>query len=444
MVKLVEKERDNDGHPREMPSDGWRPDFAPNAGLPRHRWYRFKEGFSAGLVRNFIEEHASAQQSLIFDPFLGSGTVAVEGALLGHTVHGVEANPFMTFLSLVKSRDYSRLFDLEGLALRCLQCRERDAEFALPEDTTLVERKGLEKWLLNGGVGRRFEELRTAINRLSPRAVGDLLLLALMSSIESVSNARKDGKCWRYKRGWKQRAYSASDLDNAFAGQILLYADDVRSCPRLNGSVKITQGDARRLTKLAALSRDAKYDAILTSPPYLNSFDYTDIYRPELLLLKKARNAEELRDLRFSTLRSHVQVAWSRSDPLNIPLLQQKVLDVGRAALWCGRIPDMINAYFVDLDRVIKECALRLKPSAPAGFVVADSAYVGVVIPVGLILCEILERRGFIVESIRVLRHRPGNGNHQRRSSEGLREVIICSRFRGARLARSRARSGLV
>jgi len=56
------------------------------------------------------------------------------------------------------------------------------------------------------------------------------------------------------------------------------------------------------------------------------------------------------------------------------------------------------QCYFVDLDCVVAQCAKRLKVGATAAFVVADSAYSGIVIPVGLILEEIFERHGYVMK----------------------------------------------
>lgn len=407
-----------------------RPDFTPNANLPRHRWYRFKEGFSARLVANFAEEFLPKTGGRLLDPFLGSGTTAVEGARLGHAVDGVEANPFMVFMAKVKTRDYTRAKDVEGAALNCLRQKKRSDEFALPKDSTLVERKGLNKWLLNRSVAKRFEQLRTAIEEISSPDMRNLLLFALLSSIEDAANARKDGKCWRYKSDWRRLDLNAQSLDEAFAEHVLQYVDDIAACPRLSGQTKIVQGDARK--ELGRLrSTEVRYDGVLTSPPYLNSFDYTDIYRPELMLLNIVRNSRELRKIRFNTLRSHVQVAWKPSAPLNVPLLRKKIEAIDGSGLWCGRIPEMINAYFVDLDRIIELCSARMRVGATAGFVVADSAYCGVVIPVDLILSEILERRGFVTRKITLFRQTLGNGHHQMRSTERLKEVMIVAEYRG-------------
>jgi hypothetical protein len=413
----------------EFAPKGLRPDFAPNCDLPRHRWYRFKEGFSAGLVSHFVAEYLPSRNGRLLDPFLGSGTTGVEGARLGHFVDGIESNPFMAFMAKVKTRDYTCAGSLERAALQCFRQRSGSAAFILPRDSTLVERKGLDKWLLNRKVATRFEQLRTAIAEITPPAVRDLLLFALLSSIEDVANARKDGKCWRYKSNWHTLNFSGKSLDEAFALQVLRYAEDIADCPRLSGRATVFQGDARvRLARIG--SPNQLYDGVLTSPPYLNSFDYTDIYRPELLLMNVARNSNDLRRIRLATLRSHVQVAWRPSPPLDIPLLQRKIAAIGNAGLWCGRIPEMVNAYFVDLDQIVEQCTHRLKVGATIGFIVADSAYCGVVIPVDLILSEIFERHGLVTKKITLFRRTLGNGHHQQRSIERLNEVMVVAEYK--------------
>jgi hypothetical protein len=149
-----------------------------------------------------------------------------------------------------------------------------------------------------------------------------------------------------------------------------------------------------------------------------------------MLLMQAANNSGDLRKLRFNTLRSHVQVAWKPSAPLEIPLLTKKIRAIANSGLWCGRIPHMINAYFVDLDQVIVAAAKRLRVGGTAGFVVADSAYCGVVIPVGAILAEVFERRGFAVQKITTFRQTRGNGHHQQQSIERLNEVMVVAKYR--------------
>src|SRR5437899_1184359 len=86
---------------RPRASDLDRPDFEPNKLLPRHRWYPFKEGFSAMLVANFLAD-IQRFPGRLFDPFAGSGTSLLEAACWGWDSVGIEVNPFMAFVAGVK------------------------------------------------------------------------------------------------------------------------------------------------------------------------------------------------------------------------------------------------------------------------------------------------------------------------------------------------------
>ena len=65
--------------------------------LPRHRWYYYKEGFSPELVKNAIEDLGIGDDSLVIDPFNGSGTVTLTCSMQGVRALGIEVNPFTAF-----------------------------------------------------------------------------------------------------------------------------------------------------------------------------------------------------------------------------------------------------------------------------------------------------------------------------------------------------------
>jgi SAM-dependent methyltransferase len=75
--------------------------FVLNRLLPRHRWFEFKEGFSAELVRIAISE-ANSKRPRILDPFSGSGTTVVEAARQGCSATGIEVNPFLVDVARAK------------------------------------------------------------------------------------------------------------------------------------------------------------------------------------------------------------------------------------------------------------------------------------------------------------------------------------------------------
>lgn len=414
-----------------------RPDFEPNFALPRHRWYPFKEGFSASLVASFLMDYGGGRPGRILDPFAGSGTSLLEGAAWGWQGIGVEVNPFMRFLTSVKiESEYRPEFVWQYWQQVLDDSTKRDILWRLPRGSTLVGRRDLEKWLFNPAVARRYEQLRTSVERVVPRGkYRRLLTLALMAGTIRASNARRDGKCWRYKTGWKLRRYRGADVDAGFCEVMQTYAEDVTALPKLAGGAEIVLGDSRVWLRQHGMRTVGQADLVLTSPPYLNSFDYTDIYRPECFLLGVAETAEDLRKVRLQTLRSHVQVEWPDAAPSPVGLVTNVVRKVKREKLWDRRLPSMINAYFVDLEEVIRACEVLLAPDGTLGMVVASSAYSGIVVPVQEILGELMARSGLDVE-VRDLRVTSGNGHHQNRSNKTLVESLVIGRKSSRRASR--------
>ena len=78
-----------------------------------------------------------------------------------------------------------------------------------------------------------------------------------------------------------------------------------------------------------------------------------------------------------------------------------------------------------DLESVVSESLKLLRPGGTIGFVVASSAYAGMVIPTDEITAQIFERNGLRLRDFVILRGTPGNGNHQSRSTASLRESMV-------------------
>jgi len=169
-------------------------------------------------------------------------------------------------------------------------------------------------------------------------------------------------------------------------------------------------GDTR---DLAGIPFEQPPTAVVTSPPYANRYDYTRTYSLELCF-HFVRNFRELRDIRFAILRSHIE---SKADPgEEAPhAAVREVVDLlngKRKALNNPRIPDMLTAYFVDMERVLREWSRVLAPAARVAMVVDNVRFEGESLPVDLVLSEMAEEAGFQVEEIIVARYK-GNSSQQ-------------------------------
>ena len=76
--------------------------FKDNETMPIHRWYDFKEGYAARLVEMMLSEFNVKLNSIVLDPFAGSGTTLLSSQLKGMRAIGIDINPFFTFVQQVK------------------------------------------------------------------------------------------------------------------------------------------------------------------------------------------------------------------------------------------------------------------------------------------------------------------------------------------------------
>ena len=123
--------------------------------------------------------------------------------------------------------------------------------------------------------------------------------LALISAVMQCCNAKKDGKCLRYLKNWKNLNYNADSLRTLFVENALTMLSDLEANPLTEKERIIKQGDTRVLLNQ---TKDMSVDLVIFSPPYLNTFDYSDIYRPELFLGKFVSDNNELMKIRKQTL----------------------------------------------------------------------------------------------------------------------------------------------
>jgi hypothetical protein len=161
----------------------------------------------------------------------------------------------------------------------------------------------------------------------------------------------------------------------------------------------------------------------------LNSFDYSDVYRPELFVGGFVENNEELRQIRLRTIRSHVQVKWKTSTLITSQLLVPVIERLNDAKLWSSQLPAMVSSYFVDMATMLKNSSRLVRPGGEAWIVVATSAYGGVEIPVDLILADVASKNGWDLEGVYVLRQMRSAGQHwshlEDRKRLPLRESLI-------------------
>lgn len=384
---------------------------------------KFKEAFSPKFVMDALGSMPRPPRRCA-DPFGGSGTTALTCSFLGVEAVTIEVNPFLADLiesklappsafefsvqyaaTLARSRDdqadTSRLADLLPATFR-----------ELPAPRGQVE-EGQTRFVFWREALDRILALRLAIEVCPEERSQRLLKVLLGSILVQASNVVVNGKGRRYRSGWIGRRVTAQDVDGLFAAAAHRAARDLGSFGhRTRAQGTVLRGDSRLLA-----GNVGPIDAAVFSPPYPNSFDYTDVYNIELWILGYLDGAVSNRTLRQSTLRSHVQVSFARPGIIATGLLAETMsrLEQARGRLWDSRIPEMVLGYFEDMDEVMRALHSQIRPGGRMFMVVGDSRYANVHVNVAAILLERAEAIGFGKVSndpIRSMRSSAQHGGH--------------------------------
>lgn len=368
--------------------------------LPRFRWYGYKEGFSPKLVEEAIAEVGIEKEDYILDPFNGSGTVTLTSSLKGISAVGIEVNPFAAFMAAAKMENCSVDEFWEGFDT-VISHAQKGEKSSLNGFSTFSEQGGNRKWLFNNGVLNSFEGGWQSVLNF-PESKRKVYQLSLIAAAMDNCNATKDGKCLKYRRNWESRGFNKATYIKSLEDRLLKCKEDI-DVSRIIKKAVIINADARDVIK----SLPRRFKLCVTSPPYLNSFDYTDIYRPELFLGKFISTNKELKELRYKTIRSHVEIVLPKPHTDSFGEIYHSVFNEIYSAgnIWSKQIPTMIQSYFEDMERVLVDLFNKAKKGGELWMVVANSVYVGVEIPVDLILAEIGTKNNWHLKRIEVLRY---------------------------------------
>lgn len=387
--------------------------YVPNKGLPRYNWFKYKEGFSRELVVKLLHGFGLQKGDTIYDPFLGSGTALLAAKEFGINGVGTDMLSTAVFVAKAKLTDWPDL-DLLLEAVRKLMAtpfREPQADFPDVRIVNLAFGKETQREILF------FKE---EIERFEP-AVRDFLMLGLLTILESVSNTSKDGQFLRLVEK------VVPPVRDALRSVLTKMVGDLSELQMFGPSGRsralVLQADARE----ACLPKRflGKIDAIVTSPPYLNRYDYSRTYALELCLLDVKSHAEMV-GVRHSLLRSHVESREHAGKEIDLPALDEILREVRSKPLNNERLPVMIQGYFEDMNLVIRNLAAYLKPDGPVALVVANAQFNGESVPTDLMLCELAECHGFTTEAVWITRYK-GNSSQQMAvyGRRPVRETIV-------------------
>lgn len=379
--------------------------YVKNRPIPFLRLYRYKEAFSFDFVNDFLDKFHANHNDYVFDPFSGLGTTAYTSMLRGIPSIGVDKLPIAYFssktLPLFLSLKENELTQKWRALIPELD-NNKPANIA--SDVAIMKIAFAEETLA------MLRKIKSTIDA-QPNPYRDILLLLFFSILDECSLTSKDGQFLRLKPDKK-----TSDPIEAMNRKVSQVEEDIQRMKLLNPRIAISDeiipdvflGDTRDLSDIKFKKNPT---ILITSPPYVNRYDYTRSYSLELCF-HFVKNFEELKILRFGILRSHVESKIGKEEGSPHPVITEILDALSNKPLNNPRIPIMITTYFIDMQKVIEEWFRVLAPGAHVAMVVDNVRFEGELIPVDLILSKMAEEAGFTVKEVIVARYK-GNSSQQ-------------------------------
>lgn len=242
-----------------------------------HGIFKYPCKFIPHIPRWFIKNYASEKTKKygVLDPFMGSGTTLVEASLLGYPSYGVDIDPLSKLLSTVKttplsSKDFSAIDDfLTNYQLSI----KNPKQFKNEIDAYVPDKDLIAYWFSESNINDlaliRFL-IRENFNKFRNKKVKNFLEVVLASIIRKVSKA--DNQSPKPYISTKIKKEQVIVFDE-FLKNLLKYKNAVRDFSENHKAEgKIIGFDARKIDK-KSLSL-GKINLAMTSPPYINAFDY--------------------------------------------------------------------------------------------------------------------------------------------------------------------------
>ena len=436
--------------------------FQANKKALIHNWIKYKEGFSAKLVEKFIDEFNVKKGHTILEPFSGSGTTLLVAKMRGINAVGFELLPNCQLIWEAKKHTFNYSLDeLQWIRTMMKSTAVKKSIRAFPH----IE-------ITKGAFPRQTEnEIMFYSDFIETLLIAEeakvLMKLILARGLADVSYTRKDGQYLRWdarspkfnKRNEARITKGMAPLSGMDKGEIQDFKSAFLSrFDEIFRDIKILQDEQMVRSRQTLISKSVlfglpelendTFDAVITSPPYCNRYDYTRSYALELAYL--GLDDEDVKQLRQEllscTVENKIKVDKLREYYLSLGKTKRfskiiKVLETDpvlneiNEALqkrWSNGdinnkgILRMVKGYFIDLGFVIAEMYRTCKKGAHVAIVNDNVRYGGEIIPVDLVSTSLASKFGFQPVSVYVLPQRKGNSSQQMRKfgRQALRKSI--------------------
>jgi len=345
-----------------------------------HRIHSYPAKFPAFITTKAIEyaENRGVNVNLVADIFCGCGTTAYEATRNGKDFWGCDINPVATLIAKTKSQEYSN----DKLEQYFNKIITNFHQYSINIK---------EVWEINCRIKYWFKEkqiadllkLKKAINETVPPKSKYMKFFLI-----AFSNILKPTSVWLTKSIKPQvdPVKNPADVIKSFVKQVKMMQDANNE----NVLSKRTKVKIENINFLNKKINGSFVDLIVTSPPYVISYEYADLHQLSILWLDFA---EDYRSLREGTIGSLYHNSNFTEDIKELNKTGEKI--VFQLYNYDKRKAKAAAKYFVDIQRSVYKAFDILNKNSLAFFVIGNTEYKSVRIDNAKHLVESMMLAGF-------------------------------------------------
>ena len=335
-----------------------------------HAYHRYPAKFIPQLVEKLFDEYLHGPMASVNDPFMGSGTTVVSAISRGYYASGTDINRIAFLIAAVKARplDPQHLEKKLGYFFDQLAILDQEKNYALSgrDVEPLVPERHLERikyWFSEENI-IKLGQIHRLISREEDHTIKNYLLVAFSNVLKNCSIWLKSST--KPTRDFKKKPedpYVAikRQLKKMQRGNAAFYAqvpEMVRRNPDAFLNLKIDDARQQRVP-------GDSVDLVVTSSPYVTSYEYADLHQLSTIWLDLANDLTEYKKefIGTSFKKYEDRRLDSRIARDIVASMQEKNRKTARE----------IEAFFIDMQDVIGESYRILKKGGRACYVIGNT-----------------------------------------------------------------------
>jgi hypothetical protein len=394
-----------------------------------HRWFRLTPSFGPDLVRTLLDYLNVSRDEVVLDPFAGASTTLIEARLEGRRSFGYEINPLLSFVgrtSLNWSIPVEDLLAAFAKITELFTALVREHGAALPQELpfALPTIHNATRWW-RPDVLCHLVLLREAI-RLANRSpeITDFFRLALAGVlVPDLTNVTLG----RLQLHFINRDHDDIQVWSVYEAHVRRMLDDYEAVSGIGVPPDATLLEGDSVTFAPEPPTGARFDVVITSPPYPNRYSYVWNTRPHLYMLEFFSGKHESSALDIKTIGGTWGTATSMlKDGILSPYNTAVEEVIGPVVADIRRADNLMANYCVKYFNLLAQHFLRMRPylsdGARLAYVVGCSRLKGVYIETDSLLKALVNALGIGLKCDVVVRFR------RRHSGKDLHESAVIVR----------------